>query len=157
MRDTRDLVDLFQRLGAPNPAGWARSEINEGIPQLERFLFLRQAWRKVLEDKSINWIEEELNTPVDGPGGGIVDALRSLLDLEIDRVALTTIVRTMQWRLLFDFCYLLGDPALDEEGTEHISWGLFQTNEDGEPLKPIAGLHESVLETDPTGREMMDE
>jgi len=37
------LTALFQKLGARHPEGWARSQIKEGIPQLARFLFLRQA------------------------------------------------------------------------------------------------------------------
>jgi hypothetical protein len=35
-----------------------------------------------------------------------------------------------------------------------ILWVLAQVDEDGDLIGPIGGLHESVLETDPTGREM---
>jgi hypothetical protein len=35
-----------------------------------------------------------------------------------------------------------------------VDWGLFLIEESGVPGARIAGLHESVLETDPTGREM---
>jgi hypothetical protein len=35
-----------------------------------------------------------------------------------------------------------------------VSWGLFQLDEEGNPLAPIDFLHESVLGMDPTGREM---
>jgi hypothetical protein len=35
-----------------------------------------------------------------------------------------------------------------------MAWQLMRTNDDGDCLGPIGGLHESVLETDPTGREM---
>ncbi len=38
-----ELTELFARLGARDPEKWARSQIKEGIPQLARFLFLRQA------------------------------------------------------------------------------------------------------------------
>lgn len=37
---------------------------------------------------------------------------------------------------------------------EEVRWGLFQVDDDGPPIAPLAGLHESVLETDPTEREM---
>jgi hypothetical protein len=36
----------------------------------------------------------------------------------------------------------------------NFAWGLFRVGETGDPIQPrIGGLHESVLETDPTGRE----
>jgi hypothetical protein len=35
-----------------------------------------------------------------------------------------------------------------------VGWGLFEVSEDGKVGRPIQGLHESVLQTDPTGREM---
>ena len=40
-----DLAHLFKIAGASDPEAWARSEVEEGIPQLARFLFLRQAWK----------------------------------------------------------------------------------------------------------------
>jgi hypothetical protein len=42
----------------------------------------------------------------------------------------------------------LTEPELEASG------GLFQTDDDGQPVVPITGLHESVLDTDPTDREM---
>ncbi len=43
-----NLTDLFRRLGAPDPAEWGQSEIQQGIPQLARFVFLRGLWDQVL-------------------------------------------------------------------------------------------------------------
>ncbi len=36
----------------------------------------------------------------------------------------------------------------------HVAWALAQVDDAGNVLGGIGGLHESVLETDPTGREM---
>ena len=55
----------------------------------------------------------------------------------------------MQWFLLYKLCYLLDDPGDVEEEVMNITWGLFQTDEEGNPLDLIGGLHESVLETAP--------
>lgn len=61
----------------------------------------------------------------------------------------------MQAEFLFSLCYLLEDPGFPEEELSDLSWALFQTSADGNPISQhIGGLHESVLETDPTGREM---
>jgi hypothetical protein len=53
------------------------------------------------------------------------------------------------WRL----CYLLEGPHGDDP-VEDVGWGLFSTNAEGAPAQRLIGLHESFLETDPTGREM---
>jgi hypothetical protein len=53
-----------------------------------------------------------------------------------------------------DSVYLLDDPGDLEGEVEDVYWGLVEFNENGVPIGPIAGLHESVLEMDPTGREM---
>jgi hypothetical protein len=39
----KELTVPSRRLGAPDPEGWARSQLTEGITQLHRYLFLRQA------------------------------------------------------------------------------------------------------------------
>lgn len=49
---------------------------------------------------------------------------------------------------------MLEDNGLTEPELEGIGWGLFQTDEEGNALAPIYSLHESVLDVDPTGREM---
>ena len=45
--DQKELTEIFRKLGAEDPEDWARSQIREGIPQLARFLFLREAWRSI--------------------------------------------------------------------------------------------------------------
>src|SRR5690242_13962596 len=41
------LTSKFERLDAPDPESWARSEVSENIAQLGRFGFLRAVWREV--------------------------------------------------------------------------------------------------------------
>ena len=60
----------------------------------------------------------------------------------------------MQAQLLFSFCYLLEDPGDIEPEAEDVGWALVQVDAEGNTLGTIGALHESVLETDPTGREM---
>ena len=56
----KDLTEMFARLGAPDASGWASSQVNEGIEQLHRFLFLRQAWSHVIPDGDTHWIAHEV-------------------------------------------------------------------------------------------------
>jgi hypothetical protein len=152
----KELTNFFSKLGAQNPEGWARSQITEGIPQLARFLFLRQAWKRVVGANDTSWIERELQANATEPGGAIVSALRRLLAKDVAETDLTTVVRVMQWQLLFALCQLLDDPGDLEKEVEDVTWSLFQTDDMGRPIRSINALHESVLETEPSGREMRD-
>jgi hypothetical protein len=155
-----DILAFFTELEAPNPESWARSEFEEGIPQRARFLFLKQAWALIHQDRSIDWIARSIGSserrPRD-PHAGEGHALKRLLADGADPADLTELVRNAQAELLFSFCYLLDDPGMVPPIARDYSWGLFLVDEEGEPLVPtvlVSGLYESVLATDPTGREM---
>jgi hypothetical protein len=151
--DEQKLAALFRKLGARNPEAWARSQVQEKIPQLARFLFLRQAWRLVVSPDDLNWISEAQRTDPDRPGGEIGPAVRRLLSGGGCDADLTTVVRVMQWRTLAGFCQLLDDPGDLESEASDVAWRLFQVDENEKPVAVIGGLIESLLETDPTGRE----
>jgi hypothetical protein len=153
-----ELTELFRKLGAEDPELWASSQVEEGINQLGRFLFLRQAWRKIISEDDQSWIQDNISQSEQYPGApcsGIGPALRRLLDKGADPQDITDVVRIMQYQLLFRLCYLLGDPGDLEPEVEHIAWALVQIDSDtGEIVDEICALHESVLSTDPTRREM---
>jgi len=149
-----ELTALFQKLGARNPAGWAHSQLNEDLPQLARFLFLREAWKLVVADNDFTWIPARANDDPAGPGGEIGPALQRLFAAGAAERDVTAVVRVMQWRLLFGLCHLLDDPGQLEEDVRNIAWRLFQVDENDQPVAKMNSLHESVLETDPSGREM---
>ena len=60
----------------------------------------------------------------------------------------------MQAAVLFHVCSVIDDPGELEHEAGDVAWALVQVNGDGEVVGQLTGLHESVLETDPTGREM---
>lgn len=158
--DLKRLCLLFKKLGARNPEGWAQSQLSEGIPQVARFLFLRQAWRHIVSDADTSWIDASLNAyKVDSeePYAAVGRAIEKLQMKGATEKELTDLVRGMQAELLFRFCYLLEDPGEVEEEVSDIAWGLFIVDENDDPVEHLGGLHESVLETDPTGREMRPE
>jgi hypothetical protein len=92
-----ELTELFAKPGARNPAEWAQSQIRENIPQLARFLFLREAWKLVVAENDLNWMREQLETEPTGPGGAIGPALHAVLRAGVRNEDLTTVVRVMQW------------------------------------------------------------
>lgn len=154
--EMEELTAVFAELGARDPGSWAESQINEGINQLGRFLFLKGAWDLVVDDADTSWIDRTVErTPLsgDGPYDGIGHALRQLLTAGADMDDINQVVRGKQAELLFGLCYLLADPS-SVAGNVHQQWALFEIDENDRPIRLIDMLHESVLDTDPTGREM---
>lgn len=151
-----ELTELFRRLGAREPHLWARSQVEEQIPQLARFLFLRQTWRLVVAADDRAWLSENI-AEADEPGGDLAPALGRLLAVGASERDLTAVVRVMQWRVLAGLCQLLDDPGHVEAEVADIAWRLFQVDESGLPIASLGGLIESVLATDPSGREMCAE
>ena len=154
LMNEQQLTELFRKLGAPMPDGWAGSQIREGIPQLARYLFLRQAWRLVVGPDDGSWISKMRTRNPNAPGDEFGPAMDRLLMTGARPDDLTTIVRIMQWWLLSGLCVLLEDPGNLEAEVADMEWGLFLLDENDNPIEPIGGLIESVLSVDPTGREM---
>jgi hypothetical protein len=156
--DLKQLTDLFRRIGADRPDEWATSQVTEGINQLHRYMFLRQMWRCVIDENDHKWIDKFVNEAVQRPHdpyAGIGHALARLLSCGARREDLVDVVRGMQALVLSEFCYVLDDPSIEERELADLGWSLVETTPDFAPTRNIiGGLHESVLETDPTGREM---
>jgi hypothetical protein len=151
------LTRLFEVAGARAPAEWAKSELEEDIPQLARFMFLRQAWRSIIPDGDTSWIDLEVQSAKrnpTAPGSGLGLALERLTAAGANAADLSEVARAAQWQLLHSICYQLSDPSIEEEELQHVGWRLFEVDAQGKIGRPVEGLHESVLETDPTGREM---
>lgn len=159
-QEIQRLTEYFRVLGAPDPEGWARSQVQEGIPQYARFVFLRQMWQNVIGDGDTSWIDRSMRVadwkPRD-PGAGIGPALKRMLAAGVAREDITEVVRVMQWQTLSGIAHQLDDPGVvsfPSKETPRVNWMLFEVDDDGDPLHPIEGLHESVLDTDPSDREM---
>jgi hypothetical protein len=158
--ELRRLADHFRAMGAFDPESWARSQLEEGIPQYARFVFLRQAWTNIISEGDTSWIDplmQESDRRPRDPGAGAGAALKRMLALGTSREDIAELVRVMQWHVLADLAYQLADPsvaAYPSEELPRVNWTLFEVDDDGVPLHPISGLHESVLDTDPSGREM---
>jgi hypothetical protein len=155
--DHQALTELFRKLGARGPEDWARSQIEEKLPQVARYLFLRQAWGLVVGEENTAWIDHAIASAAarpDEPYAGVGHALRRLRVAGATDADMTDLVRGMQAELLFQFCYLLEEPGPLEPEVSDVAWALVQVDGAQKVVGRIIGLHESVLETDPTGREM---
>jgi hypothetical protein len=151
--DLTRLSELFAMLGAKEPESWASSQLLEGIPQLERYLFLRQAWRAVVTEADTTWVDNTIHGYRENPTAPYARLGRALESLRLKGATaeeISDIVRGKQAELLFGLCCLLEDPGDLEDEVADVSWGLFRVDENGSPVEHIGGLYESVLETDPT-------
>ncbi len=154
------LTEHFHAMGAFDPKSWAKSQLEEGIPQFAKLVFLRSAWEHVVTEDDTSWIDptiQEAERGPRGPGAGAGPALKRMLAAGASREDITEVVRVRQWEVLAGIAYLLSDPGIVEYPSEdlpRVNWTLFEVDEDGEPLHPIDGLHECVLDTEPSGREM---
>lgn len=156
--DENELTALFRELGASSPENWASSQVNEGIPQLLRFFFLKNAWAGVAVEGETAWIEREIKNARANPNrpyAGLGLALARCVDRGVSSQDLIEVARCLQAQMLFSIAYLLDGPSHEPGALEDVSWGLFQIDDEGQPIgAQISGLHESVLDLDPTGREM---
>ena len=156
----QQLIQHFRAMGAFDAESWAMSQMEEGIPQYSRFVFLRQAWKSIISDSDISWIDpliQKSRLRPREPGAGAGPALERMLAAGASRQDIAEIVRIMQWQVLAGLAYQLSDSGVVEYPSDdlpQVKWILFEVDEDGEPLHPINQLHESVLDTDPSGREM---
>jgi hypothetical protein len=160
------LVSIFRRLGVEDAdaEGWVRSEVDEGIPHLLRFLFLRGMWKGVIDDNDTKWMDAFFTLAKRDPNGplsGVGAALQRLLAGGADPRDLCELVRGMQYDTLFHIAYLLNDPAAawgdvrgDVPEVEDVDWGLWREDSEGRPIERVDCLHEDALGMDPTGREM---
>lgn len=145
--DKPTLTRLFAQLGCDDPEGWASSQIDEGINQLGRFLFIRQAWAAAVPADSTDWIDAVLQECSPDTASGA--AWRRLLASGADRKDLARIVRDAQGEMIFSICHVIDDPEPSGAGVADFRWGLFQIDAASRCLSPITFLHESVFELDP--------
>ena len=152
-----ELVTIFGCLGAAAAESYADCELRDGI-QLLRYLFLHHAWKYVVADGDSQWIDDAIDhaskRPCE-PYAGLGHALARFRAAGMADDDLTEMARCLQAQMLFHVAYALEADTRFAPPLDDVAWGLFQIDEQGCPFGDrIAALHESVLETDPTRREM---
>ncbi len=77
-----------------------------------------------------------------------------MIDAGVSKSDIAQLVRATQAEFLFDICYMMDDPSSVEGNDDYVDWSFMEVDADGNSHRSINGLHESVLGTDPTGREV---
>lgn len=137
---------IFRDLGVSDPASWARSESENGIPQLAIYLFLRLASTPIDSLRTSNEMRDRIRRV---GGRDSLEALKRLLDAGASSSDLTEVTRSMLRSYLMEICFLLDDTAAirfsgwqNSDDLEKVHWGLFRIDSQGKPIAQMAGLHE---------------
>lgn len=147
--DVRDsavsLAKRFKELGAQDPEEWARSEISENIPQLARFMVLRALWREAISP----WMDASALSDV--------AAAQRLIDAGADRHDVLLVARAGAYEAVAAAVHILDEGGDPDARESDLGWHLVETDAECKPTgREIGGLHESLLETDPSGNEGAD-
>jgi hypothetical protein len=157
-QEIKKLAKIFSILGVDDPEGWARSEIQENIPQLVGFLILRAAWENIISEDKTDWMDKDIeygsNYP-DRPCAGAGLAMKRMIDKGVDRKDIVELIRVKQYEAVFGMLFSLDDPGDLEPEVGEMGWVLNEVGMDGKYTgRIIQGLYESLMSLDPTGREL---
>ena len=153
--DLESLTEIFRQSGARNAEIWAGSQIEEGINQLARFSFLKTITKEWLKEDEVNWIDNQIKFSYTRPGAACSQlpmALKEMLEKGVSREAIIDLIRVIQFNTLFHVCSAIDKSILAD--TPVTNWTLYETDDDDNLKASIDALHESLLDFDPSGKEM---
>lgn len=153
--DLNSLKEIFRQAGAKNPEMLASSQINEGINQLARFSFLKTITSEWLKEEEVNWVDNQIEFNYSNPGepcSQLPKALKDMLDKNVSRETIIDLVRVIQFETLLHVCSTI-DKSFEAD-TPVKNWSLYELDDDDNVKNSIIGLHESLLEFDPSDKEM---
>lgn len=175
-RRAEALAERFRALGAEEPEAWALSEVEENIPQLARFIFLRRLWRGAGEWAlpPAEWFAEREPQPSDDEedddGGEDADrpsvaeaeadaepafqdaqqAVQRILAAGVDEADLKEVARAIFLHVAFDVVQTVDEGHDPEAGEGMPGWLLTEVGGDLVLTgRMVDGLHEDLLTTEP--------
>lgn len=150
--ETLALVERFKLNGASNPERWARSEIKEDIPQLARYLLLKQIWDYEIDRWSSEperWIDDferyssKRPIPVFANAAAAIKRIRALGASSEDLGALAFLIA---YAAAFGTLYRVDSTSCSADQNDAPGWRLVEVGTKGELTgRVMAGLHESLL------------
>lgn len=150
-----ELIQVFGDYGADDPEELARSEVEEGIPQLAIFSFAMALWSCVVDEDDDRWIDQEIERVKDGPTdpcAQIGPALQEMRSRGVSRRAIVDLVRVAQFGALSHAVSVIDGTRVPDVPIRN--WKLYQTDEEGCPITALHGIRDMLPRLDPTGREM---
>src|SRR5688572_16587628 len=91
-----NLIEAFRGLGAADPEALASSQLDDGVPELHRFAFLKRLWDQVVNWRTTKWIEQTIEQAKslgeDDPQSAAAPALQRMLAAGVDPVDIIKVV-----------------------------------------------------------------
>ncbi len=154
--DTRaqadQLLAVLKRYGAADPLGWVRSEIGENIPQLARFLILRQI-RAVMDRQpfgdldvarqSAAAISRTLDLAAIAQQGQ--SAFQRLVDSGAAVEDILRVARAVNVQAVLDLINVLDEGDADSPEDGALGWALVETRDYKSTGRYINALHENII------------
>ena len=125
-----ELTAKFRAMGADDPESWAASEIQEDIPQLGRFLFLRNIWPNLIDTwtADVSWVER-LSQAEDEPFADAWLALKRSREAGVEDEDISRIARWVAYETVFGLLYHMADPQNESpEGMQFPRMGTHGDN-----------------------------
>lgn len=147
------LIAILKRYGASGPLGWVGSEMRENIPQVARFLILREI-RAVMDrlpfadlpvaQKSAATIEKTLDlTKIDQDGQA---AFQRLADSGANIEDVLRVARAVNVQAVLDMIRILDEGYDSPSEDETLGWALAETDNYELTGRFINALHENILD-----------
>lgn len=149
MNKKEEYLETFRRIGVINPQQWAEAEVQEGLGNIPKAMFLHQAWSNIPKENDITWLETWMASARRAGESDVLAALERMINAGTSKNDIVLVIKEMMARLLYDISYLVDDPSIEDEELEHIAWGLYEENEDMEPIRRMGCVHELVYDLDP--------
>jgi hypothetical protein len=148
-----NLIKAFRAMGAADPEALAASQLENGVPELPRFAFLKRLWDQVADPTSTKWITQTIEQAEKWATSDQAEAgraLRRMMAAGVDPTDILKVVWYAQAEMIYNVAFQLDDPEfavaqLPQHGgmeEDDATWGLFTVDADGEPGVRIDSLHE---------------
>src|SRR5436305_1623357 len=133
------LIEMMEQAGASDAELWVQSEIQEDIPQVARYLLLRNIGIDAMNrsDEYLKWLAHEISNPKDSRSTTMeaVAALKSLLDASVNKDDIGKIARYVIEQAIFRTLVVI-DNGYDDwhEGLtdEAPGWAMAELDAEGE-------------------------
>ena len=134
---------------------WKWAHYSLAVLKNERAARVLRETLEWLKEDELDWVNNRIqynySTPGD-PCSQLPQALKEMLDKNVSREAIIDLIRVIQYETLFHVCSTIDRTY--EADTPVSEWSLYQLNDNDDPTDIISGLHESLLEFDPSANEM---
>src|SRR3712207_4722967 len=109
-----DLIEAFRALGAADPEALAASQLDDGVPELHRFAFLKRLWDQVVKPGDAKWVERTIGQVKslgdDDPQAAAGPALERMLAAGVDPSDIMKVVWSAQAEMIYNLAFQLDDP-----------------------------------------------